>query len=255
MKYIIEKDEMGIVNYYNLDKQLIMQEYQNLNDIITLYYHDKKIVKIKTNNLTMDLDLEGNILTGVFNNGVTAYFAKKHKKIIFLDHDGEYLGSLNMLLEAIESNSWLYVIVKIVNKLNETMPLLLVSKYHASIENIDNKIHDINNEMVDKTIDILHDDNRRSIEKILKDYRLQEKRAKKFLTLRKNKLSKEQYQQKYEEITKKYATKRSRLKMRYNYLNERKELEEKQDELMMKQYELNKLLLAKKDLYDEYLTR
>ena len=43
--------------------------------------------------------------------------------------------------------------------------------------------------------------------------------------------------------------------MRYNYLNERKELEEKQDELLMKQYELNKLLLAKKDLYDEYLTR
>ena len=37
--------------------------------------------------------------------------------------------------------------------------------------------------------------------------------------------------------------------------NKRKELEEKQDELMMKQYELNKLLLAKKDLYDEYLTR
>ena len=251
----IFKDEMGVVNYYNLDKQLVMQEYQTINDLITLYYHDKKITKIKANNLVLDLDMAGNILHATFNNGVAAYFASKHERIIFLDHDGEYLGFLKMAVPTVESSSWLYVIVKIINKLNETMPILIKNKYQNLMANVQKDIKTVNDEMILDTISILQDDNRHSVDKILKDYRLEEKRAKEFLALRKSKLSKEKYQQKHEEITKKYAIKRSRLKMRYGYMKERKELEEKQDELMMKQYELNKLLLAKKDLYDEYLTR
>ena len=108
MKYIVEKDEMGVINYYNFEKKLLMQEYQTVND---------------TNNLELALDLNSNILTADFNNGVTAYFASKHQKIVFLDIDGEYLGSLYMNVEPIENNSWLYVIIKIINKLNETMPI------------------------------------------------------------------------------------------------------------------------------------
>ena len=81
MKYIIEKNEMGIINYYNLDKKLLMQEYQIPNDKIILYYHDKGIVKVKTNNLNLDLDLNGNIISADFNNGVTAYLLIIIKKL------------------------------------------------------------------------------------------------------------------------------------------------------------------------------
>ncbi len=255
MKYIVEKDEMGVINYYNFEKKLLMQEYQTVNDNITLYYHDKKIVKIKANNLELALDLNSNILTADFNNGVTAYFASKHQKIVFLDIDGEYLGSLYMNVEPIENNSWLYVIIKIINKLNETMPILIENRYTASISKVNDKIHQVNNEMVSKTVTILNQDNRRSIEKILSDYHKQEIRAKKFLFLRRKKLSKEQYAKKYDEITMKYATKRSQLKSRYNYLAERRKLEELQAELFNNQNDLDELLLEKKAIYNEYLTR
>ena len=255
MKYIVEKDEMGVINYYNFEKKLLMQEYQTVNDTITLYYHDKKIVKIKANNLELALDLNSNILTADFNNGVTAYFASKHQKIVFLDIDGEYLGSLYMNVEPIENNSWLYVIIKIINKLNETMPILIENRYTASISKVNDKIHQVNNEMVSKTVTILNQDNRRSIEKILSDYHKQEIRAKKFLFLRRKKLSKEQYAKKYDEITMKYATKRSQLKSRYNYLAERRKLEELQAELFNNQNDLDELLLEKKAIYNEYLTR
>ncbi len=255
MKYIVEKDEMGVINYYNFEKKLLMQEYQTVNDTITLYYHDKKIVKIKANNLELALDLNSNILTADFNNGVTAYFASKHQKIVFLDIDGEYLGSLYMNVEPIENNSWLYVIIKIINKLNETMPILIENRYTASISKVNDKIHQVNNEMVSKTVTILNQDNRRSIEKILSDYHKQEIRAKKFLFLRRKKLSKEQYAKKYDEITMKYATKRSQLKSRYNYLAERRKLEELQTEFFNNQNDLDELLLEKKAIYNEYLTR
>lgn len=255
MKYIVEKDEMGVINYYNFEKKLLMQEYQTVNDNITLYYHDKKIVKIKANNLELALDLNSNILTADFNNGVTAYFASKHQKIVFLDIDGEYLGSLYMNVEPIENNSWLYVIIKIINKLNETMPILIENRYTASISKVNDKIHQVNNEMVSKTVTILNQDNRRSIEKILSDYHKQEIRAKKFLFLRRKKLSKEQYAKKYDEITMKYATKRSQLKSRYNYLAERRKLEELQAELFNNQNDLDELLLEKRNIYNEYLTR
>ena len=255
MKYIVEKDEMGVINYYNLEKKLLMQEYQTADDTITLYYHDKKIVKIKANNLELALDLNGNILTADFNNGVTAYFASKHQKIVFLDTDGEYLGSLNMNIEPIYSSNRIYIINKIINKLNETMPILMENKYSVSIENVNDKIHQVNNEMVSKTVAILSQDNRRSIEKILSDYRKQEIRDKKFLSLRRKKLSKEQYAKKYDEITMKYATKRSQLKSRYNYLAERRKLEELQAELFNNQNDLDELLLEKRNIYNEYLTR
>ena len=255
MKYIIKKDKMGIVNYYNLEKQLIMQEYQTINDKITLYYHDKRIVKVTANNIELTLDLNGNILNADFANGVMAYFASKHQKIVFLDHDGEYLGSLNMNLEPIENNSWLYVIIKIINKLNDIMPKLIANKYANYLENVDEKINDINNEMISETIDILNQDSRRSIEKILSNYQKQEILAKKFLNLIKKKLTKEQYQKKYIEISKKYASKRSKLKSRYNYLKERRNLEEVQESFINNQNKLNKLLLEKEDIYNEYLTR
>ena len=129
------------------------------------------------------------------------------------------------------------------------------NRYTASISKVNDKIHQVNNEMVSKTVTILNQDNRRSIEKILSDYHKQEIRAKKFLFLRRKKLSKEQYAKKYDEITMKYATKRSQLKSRYNYLAERRKLEELQAELFNNQNDLDELLLEKKAIYNEYLTR
>ncbi len=255
MKYIIEKDEMGIINYYNLEKQLIMQEYYTVNDKINLYYQDKKIIKVKTNKLELALDLNGNILTADFNNGVTVYFASKHQKIVFLDHDGEYLGSLNMNIEPIYSNNRIYIINKIINKLNEVMPMLIANRYANSIENVQDEIRDINDDMILDTVTILNDDNRHSIEKILKDYQKQEILAKKFLSLRKSKLTKEQYNQKYLAITKKYNNKRNKIKRRYGYIKEKSKLKDVQRHFIDNQNKLNKLLLEKKDIYNEYLTR
>ncbi len=255
MKYIIQKDEMGVVNYFNLKKELVMQVYEMVDNVISLCYENNKIVKIKARNLKMDLDLNGNILTVDFNNGVTAYFANKHQKIVFLDHDGEYLGSLNMNLEPIYSNSRIYIVNKIINKLNEVMPILIANRYANSMENVQDEIRDVNDDMVLDAVTILTDDNRHSIEKILKDYRKQEIITKRFLSLRKSKLTKEQYNQKYLEITKKYIEKRNKLKMRYGYIEEKRKLEDVQRHFIANQNKLNKLLLKKEDIYNEYLTR
>ena len=53
----------------------------------------------------------------------------------------------------------------------------------------------------------------------------------------------------------KYANKRSQLKKRYNYLAERRKLEELQAELFNNQNDLDELLLEKRNIYNEYLTR
>lgn len=255
MKYIIKKDEMGIINYYNLEKQLVMQEYQTMNDTINLYYHNKKITKITTNKLVVDLDSNGNIINADFINGVTAYFANKHHKIIFLDHDGEYLGSINSKLEPITSNNKIYIIDKIINKLNETMPNLIANKYSNQMNKVDCEINNVNDEMIREVVSILEQDNRRSIEKILNDYHKQELRDKKILSLIRKYLSKEEYQNKYNKITAKYHLKRIQLKKRYNYLNERRKLEIVEKEFINNQSKLNKLILEKRDIYNEYLTR
>ena len=255
MKYIIEKDEMGIINYYNQDKQLVMQEYQIENYDIFLYYEDGKIIKVKANNLVLDLDFKGQILTADFKNEVTAYFSYKHQKIVFLDCDSEYLGFLKMTLEPIEGKSWLYVIKKIIVRLDETIPKLIEDKYESKLSNVNKQITNINDEMVEDVVAILNQKNLHDLNKILKDYQQKEIREKRKLLLKRQFISRENYQKKYQEITRKYRFKRRELKKCYGYYEEQEKLYNRQLNLQEKEEKLNELILEKKQINNEYLLR
>ena len=253
MDYIVLKDEMGIINYYNQNKELIMQVYNIFDENIRLYYQDGIIVNVSNDNITLELDYKGRILTGEFNNGLNCYFSYKHGKAVFLDYDGKYLGDLNLTLETINDSNRIYIVRKLFDKLEQFGKNLLTNRFHQEIDDIESKIDKVNNLMIDNVVSIINQDNRHSCNKILSDYQEREALEKQKL-LRKN-LSDEEYNLKYQKITRKYAYKRRKLKMEFNYANELKKYKAKAASLMFNQHRLNELITEKKQLKEEYLTR
>ncbi len=258
MNCIIEKDEMGIINYYNQNRELIRQDYRDLNEIISFYYENNKINKISNGSITLELDYYGNPLIAFFNNGLTCYFAYKHSKGVFIDYDGKYLGDITVLLDKINSQNRLYIVKNLLHKLENSSNKLINTRYNSEIFNVKAKISYVNNLMINDTINILKQDKYHNCQRILKEYDEEELRKKRLLLqLYKNKLlvNRVIYENKKTKITKKYAKKRRQLKTQYDYANEYEEIKAKQNSLMFNQSRLDNLLKLEEKINNEYLSR
>ena len=257
MEYIIQKDEMGIINYYNQNQELIMQDYNVLDDIIRLTYENNHIVKINNDNLTLELDFKGRLLNGFFVNGITCYFSYQHSKAVFLDVDGQYLGSLDISLETINGSNRIYLAKNLIQKLESCAVSLIDKHFNNDLNNINKQISKVNDLMVEDAVDILKQDNRRSCAKILNSYdeaELREKRNLLLLYKKKNFISKlltrkDSYEEKCQQITRKYAKKRTQLKTNCDYANELKKLKAKETSFLFNQHRLNELLEEREALY------
>ena len=253
MDFIVKKDELGVISYYDQDI-LIMQDYNLDDENIRLYFEDNHIVKITNERVSLELDFKGRVLTADLINGLTCYFSYKHQKIAFFDYNGEYLGELAFSLELINEVNRLYIAKNLMHKLENFSCSLINNSYEKKLNALDEKITSINDLIVSDVVSILGQQNRRDCQKKLKVFNREElsKRRKLLMHFKDNK---EVYKRKNQKLTRKYVQKRRQLKSEFNYEEQLREFNDKQADIKTNQQLLNELILEKNNLNNDYLAR